>query len=235
MGIRPRSFLVAAAVSSVLALAACGGGSDDASTTRTPSPAASSTTTENGADTGSATGSGDPGSADVDSLSALVTRSIEDGKSAHVTLDMGSQGTGEGDVRFSGDSPAMRLSLDMSGRKSEMRLVDGTVYMAAPGRDGKFLRMDVGDAGSALGVDPSQAIQKLVEDGADAKDLGGGHWQLTKDGATTDLYAGDDGFLRRIEVDGGDAGTYSMTFSDWGEEVDVEAPSAADVMRMPGT
>jgi hypothetical protein len=193
---------------------------------------------DTGVDTGADTGADNGGassSADVDGLSALISRSIEDGKSAHVTLDMCDRGSGEGDVRFGGDAPAMQLSLDMPGREAEMRLVDGSVYMAVPGREGKFLKMDVGDAGSTLGMDPSQAIEQLVDGGADAQDLGDGHWQLTKDGTTTDLYAGDDGFLERIEVEGDDSGTYTMTFSDWGKEVDVEAPSASDVMRMPGT
>jgi hypothetical protein len=44
-----------------------------------------------------------------------------------------------------------------------------------------------------------------------------------------------DGLLRKFSVDmGGTIGTSSGTFSDWGTDVDIEAPAASEVTEMPG-
>ena len=224
----PRKVITTVATASLLALTGCGGGSDDKAgdAASTPSGAASSP---------SGTSSSSPGTeAATKSLADVIAKSVNEGRSAHVTLDMGTQGSGEGDVSFDGDSSVMQLNLDMSGRKTEMRLVDGTVYMAVPGQSDKFLKMDVGGAASQLGVDPSQALEQLEKSGADAEDLGDGHWRISKDGSTTDLYVGDDGYLERIEVEASGR-SVTMTYSDWGKKVTVTAPPASDVMKMPGS
>jgi hypothetical protein len=50
---------------------------------------------------------------------------------------------------------------------------------------------------------------------------------------TYDLWTDDDGLLRQTEIALGDLGSVTMTMSDWGEPVDIEAPPADDVMEMP--
>jgi hypothetical protein len=226
---RPRSALAAAAVAALLALSGCGGGSDDDASSSAADPSA--TTSSPSAPSSSSAGT----EGATKSLGDVIAKSVDEGKSAHVTIDMGGNGSGEGDVGFDGDASVMQLNLDMSGRKTEMRLVDGTVYMKVPGQSGKFLKMDVGGAASKLGVDPSEALTQLEKSGADAEDLGDGNWRISKDGATTDLYVGDDGYLERIEVKAASGGTVTMTYSDWGKKVEVKAPPASDVMRMPGS
>jgi hypothetical protein len=227
MTIRPRRAISAAAVAALLALSGCGGGGDDdkaSDSSTTPSATASSSTAT---DTSESTSSGsDSGLADV------MSKTIKDGKSAHVTLDLGSQGSGEGDISFDGDSPQMQLSISAAGQKTEMRMVDNVIYVAVPGQDGKFIKTSAGATGALGGMDPSQALEELEKTSGQAKEVGDGHWRLSADGSTTDLYVGDDGYLSKVEVDA--AGTkMTMTYSDWGKDVHVEAPSKSDIVDMP--
>lgn len=50
---------------------------------------------------------------------------------------------------------------------------------------------------------------------------------------TYDLWLDDDGVLRQTKVAMGDLGSVTMTLSEWGEPVDIEAPASADVVEMP--
>ena len=50
---------------------------------------------------------------------------------------------------------------------------------------------------------------------------------------TYDLWTDDDGMLRQTKIALGDLGSVTMTMSDWGDPVDIEAPPADDVMEMP--
>lgn len=223
MNIRPNRALAVIGAAAVLALAGCGGSSDDPANEK-PASSSSSSPTPAQAD----------GSTSASSLADVLAKSMKDGKSAHVTLDMGSQGSGEGDVSFDGDAPAMQMKMQVAGQKTEMRLVDGTVYVGMPGQDGKFVKMAAGQAGTALGIDPTQALEQLEKSGGTAKDLGEGHWQISKDGVKTDLFVGEDGYLEKIEVEGAGSQTITMTYSNWGKDVSVEAPAASDIVKMPG-
>lgn len=56
------------------------------------------------------------------------------------------------------------------------------------------------------------------------------------DSVTYDLWFDEDGLYRRMDFDlGANAGSTSMTFSDWGEPVSIEAPDPSEVTSMPGT
>ena len=50
---------------------------------------------------------------------------------------------------------------------------------------------------------------------------------------TYDLWTDDDGMLNQTKIALGDLGSVTMTLSDWGEPVDIEAPPASDVMKLP--
>jgi len=50
---------------------------------------------------------------------------------------------------------------------------------------------------------------------------------------TYDVWTDQDGMLRQTEVALGDLGSVTTTMSDWGDPVDIEAPPADDVMKMP--
>ncbi len=51
---------------------------------------------------------------------------------------------------------------------------------------------------------------------------------------TQEWWFDDDGLIRKFSGDFGPAST-SMTFSDWGADVDIEAPPSDEVTSMPGT
>jgi hypothetical protein len=226
MSVPRHRLLAAGAAAAVLVLAGCGGGGDDAE------PTAATAATASSSASGSSGATVDAGA--TRSLADVLAKSMKEGRSAHVTIDMNGQGSGEGDVSFAGGSQAMQLKMEVAGQKTEVRMVDGGVYVAVPGQGGKFMKMELGQAGQMLGMDPSKALEELEKSGADAQDLGDGHWRLTKDGVTTDLYVGADGYLQKIVVTNGSTQAATMTFSDWGSKVTVERPPAADTIPMPG-
>jgi hypothetical protein len=227
MKIRAGRMLAAVGATAVIALTGCGGGGDHAGDTPSSSAAPSSASS---APSGESTGATD---ASGGSLAAVLARTVKEGSSAHLTLDLGRQGSGEGDMTFDDDAPALQLRVSFGSRTTEIRVVDGTLYVAVPGRDGKFLKMDLGQAGSALGIDPSRALEELQRKSGDFTEVGDGHWQARHDGVTTDLFVGDDGYPEKIQVEGVGSQTMTMTFSDWGEKVTVKAPAAADVVAGP--
>lgn len=235
MNIRARGVLAATGVAAILALAGCGG-DDGGSTSTTPKSAAASTPPASSAPTiGGAAASASPGEAEAadDSLADVLSRAVQQGGSAHVTLDLGSRGSGEGDMVLGDGGPAMQLRLSFGGRTTEIRLVDGKVYVAAPGRDGKYMKLDVGRSGAALGIDPSQALDELEKRSGDFELVGDGHWRATHDGVRTDVLVGADGYPAKVQVAGAGDQTMTMTFSDWGQEVTVEAPAAGDLVAGP--
>jgi hypothetical protein len=127
----------------------------------------------------------------------------------------------------------MQLSMKVAGQTTQMRFVDGNIYVAAPGQSGKWMKMSAGQAGSALAMDPSQTLEKLKNSGGAAKDLGDGHWQISQAGVTTDVYVGSEGFLDKVETATGATGKMTMTYSDWGKKVSVDAPPKSDIVEMP--
>ena len=212
--------LAAVGATAVLSLAGCGDGGDHGTDTATPASAAPSTAAAADASDGS--------------LADVLSRTVRDGRSAHVTFDLGRQGGGEGDITFGHGTPAMRLRVSFGSHQSEVRLVDGKVYVQVPGGGGKFVKMDLGQAGSALGIDPTKALDELQKKRRDFTKVGDGHWRAADDGVTTDVFVGSDGFPEKVQVAGGDDRTMTTTFSDWGEQVTVKAPAAGDLVAGPG-
>jgi len=50
---------------------------------------------------------------------------------------------------------------------------------------------------------------------------------------TYDLWTDADGLMHQTKLAMGDLGSVTMTLSNWGEPVDIQAPPPADVMKMP--
>jgi hypothetical protein len=216
-----RGLIAGTATIAVLALGACGG-SDDAE------PAAGGT---------SAATSAAPDGEAVESggkLGDLVSKSLTEGKSAHVVMEMGSQGSGEGDILFDEANPGMRLTMTVAGQEMTMLMVDSVMYTTGAQFGGKWVKMDFGDVtsglGGGLGTDPAQMLANIEEFNGSGEEVEDDHWRFSKDGTTTDMFFGDDGYLERIEVSGASAEPVTITYSDWGKDVDIEAPPAADVM-----
>lgn len=239
-----RSLAVAGTLTSILALApftACGGGGDGARAVDDSTPSASAPSDPptspsadgTSADPGRSSSDDSSGAADTTGLTEVMRRTMDEGRSAHVTMKMGSAGSGEGDVAFDGKNTEMQMKITTSGQTVEMRFVDSVMYIAAPGQDGKWMKMDAGQMGPRFDVDLTESLKQIEEAGGAAKDLGNGEWELTSAGVTTTVHVGGDGFLDKVEVKGGPTGTMTMTYSDWGKDVTIEAPAKSDIIAMP--
>lgn len=231
MKIRPRRTVAAAAVSfAVLALAGCGGSSDDEPASAPTGGTASDTTSSAAPEEGSETAV----SGDASDLADMIRKTYTDGRSAHVTMDMGDQGSGEGDIVFDGDAAALDLTMSLGGTDAQMRLVDATMYMKQASLGEKWIKVSSADLGVAGSIDPSEALKNLEQYAGNATEVEDGHYQLTESGTTTDLYFGDDGYISKVVVAGTGAGDITMTYSDWGKDIEIKAPDAGDVTEMPG-
>ena len=187
-----RALAAAALPLALTSLSACG--SNDDAKAQDPSSGSSSSSSSSSADTPSAGDTVAPADF-VDRFESGFTKTT----TAHETLkmSMGTTGTltGEGDVDYSSDSPAMQMTMktDMTGASGsiEMRLVDGVMYMTIPGMaGGKFVKFDLNDPSSPFGslatqLDPQEAFKSFeagiksvtyvgAEDGLD-------HYQVTVD------------------------------------------------------
>lgn len=166
-------------------------------------------------------------------LAQKLQKVFADGKSAHVTMDMGSTGKGEGDIDFASSKPAVDITISGGQAGSaELRLVAGAMYVKSSLAGDKWLKMDAASAG-ATGFDPSTFFDQL-KSMKGGTDLGDGHWKVDEgNGVSADIYFGSDGMLQKSVVNGAGNGAITVTYSDWGKKVDVKAPPADQVMQMP--
>jgi hypothetical protein len=91
-------------------------------------------------------------------------------------MDMSGQAvSAEGALDMTGKTPAMQLTMDLSGMgtNTEMRLVDGVMYIQDPtSSSGKFLKMDLNDPNSPMAgmgdaltnYDPQSLIDQMSPD-----------------------------------------------------------------------
>ena len=261
-----RTILSALALSGALALGACG-----------------STTAGTGASTGTSAEAPAAASAkvgdtvDLAELAARSSAAVKDKGTAHMTMDMGTEGTMEADVDYGGEGPRMAMTMTTSGETLQMVYVDKVMYMGgasmAEMTGGKtWIKIDpAGDdmmskmmgpvltqMESAMGNPAEQltvykgaeATVKSVEGGvrtytvtltkeqltaamsAQKEALPGldeeGLKQIPEKGVTYDLSLDADDLPVAMSMDvSGQALT--MTYSKWGEPVDVAAPAASDV------
>jgi len=71
-----------------------------------------------------------------------------------MTMDVsGQQVPIKGVIDLTGDSPAMQMTMDVTGMgtPTDLRLVDRVMYVGVPGTSGKFYRVDLGDPNGPLG------------------------------------------------------------------------------------
>lgn len=214
-----RSTAAGLAALAVLSLAACGN-SHHASSGRSSSSSSSSTGSASATPT-------------VSALAQKLQKVFTDGKSAHVTMDLGKSGKGQGDIDFASSKPSLDLTIGGGQAGSaEVRLVDGVMYLKSSMAGNKWLKLDAAAAGSA-GFDPTKMFDQLknVQGGTD---LGNGHWHVDEgNGISADLYFNPDGTLQKSVVSGAASGPIMVTYSDWGKQVTVQAPPKDQVMEMP--
>jgi hypothetical protein len=239
---RVRRTAVAALVPLVLAAAtACGGDSDDSSQPSSPS-VASGTSSPSADASESASPTPVAGErVDPDRFVKMFAASFEKATTAHLTMTM--KGTGlsmdaEGDVDYSSEPPAVAMTLngDQFGKGTDVRLVDGVMYLKTPMFGEKFVKMDLSDPANPLGErfgrafdlrsildgfrDGLRSVSLLGEEDVDGESLR--HYRVTMDPSeadpsasaaagmpetvTYDLWFDGDGFFRRMQADLGPEG-----------------------------
>jgi hypothetical protein len=274
---RVRRSAVAALVPLLLAAAtACGGDSDDSSEPSTPS-AASGTSSPSAEASDSASPTAAAGKrVDPDEFVEMFRTSFEQATTAHLTMTMKGTGlsmTAEGDVDYSTEPPAVAMTLngDQFGKGTDVRLVDGVMYLKTSMLGNKFVKMDLADPANPLGErfgrafdlrsvldgfrSGLQSVTLLGQEDMDGERLR--HYQVVMDPAaaaaankadpsasatagmpetvTYDLWFDGEGFFRRMEADlGPEGGAVTAVLSDWGRNVDIEAPPASQVTGTPG-
>ena len=89
-----------------------------------------------------------------------------------MSMDMSGQSvTAKGALDMTGDKPAMQVTMDLTGMgtATDMRIVDGVVYIQDPTGGGKYLKIDLSDPNGPLGsmgdaldnYDPQSMIDQM--------------------------------------------------------------------------
>ena len=271
-----RALAAAAATATLLALAGCGGddsGAEKASEEPTAESSATGDASEDAAASDDAAADAGEAPAEGQELTgpefaALLEAALDQATTAHVTMDLGGSGSGEGDADYTKSPPemAMKLTMDALGGDVEVRLVAGTMYMKSPAMGDLWVSIPLDDPNSPLGALGSQfdvrqqlevfakAVTSATYTGAE--DVDGeslDHYTATvdtekllqslpsaaagqanvPDSMTQDWWFDDDGMIRQFSSDFGGTST-TMTLSDWGADVTIEAPPSDQVTTMPG-
>lgn len=168
-----RAALAAAVPLALGSLTACGHGSPQAA----PDP-------NTGAGSSGSSGSSSPAASPTKAVAkkvdpaafvAELKRSATSITTARFTMSMDVSGqtvTAHGALDMTGDKPAMRLSMDLTGMgvPTDMRILDGYLYVQDPtSGTGKYLKLDLSDPNGPLGamggtldsLDPQSMVQHI--------------------------------------------------------------------------
>jgi hypothetical protein len=165
-----RAALAAAVPLTLGSLAACGHGSTQASPDPNTGAASSSDSSPTASPTHAVARKVDPTAfvAELKKSAASIT-------TARFTMSMDISGqvvTARGALDMTGDKPAMRLTMDLTGMgvPTDMRILDGYLYVQDPtSGTGKYLKLDLSDPNGPLGnmggaldnLDPQSMIQHI--------------------------------------------------------------------------
>ena len=257
MNVRRSLATAAAAAPLLLALAACGNGDTVADKAPTTSSASSGANAVAVGDTLSAGQFGDV-------LTNAIDKATTAHLTLDLGHSMGSA-QGDADFTKSPPNAAISLSIDQLGGGVEVRLVDGTAYLKSATFGDKWVSMPMdgkdgpmGDLGDQLDVAKTlknfaDAVVSATNEGTDQVDGESlVHYTTTVDTqklvsmlppaaagslpktVTQDWWFDSDGLIRKFSSDIGST-TTTLTFSNWGEDVSIEAPPADQVRSMPGS
>ncbi len=169
---KPRT-LTAIAASSALLVALSGCGSDDTAKSSGDQPAAASSSPAASASAGDT-----PAAASdltKDNLISQMLTSMQEKKTAHMEMELGSSISAKADVRYAGDETEMDMKMSMGPQTQHIIVVGGAMYMQQPGGS-KFVKIDSSDPamsglrdqmksmGPESSVKAMQAGLKKVED-----------------------------------------------------------------------
>jgi hypothetical protein len=173
---RVRGTAAAALVALVLiAATACGDDGTDSSSPSSPTVASgtSSASAEDSAAPSPTPEAGTP--VDPDRFVSMFTAAFEQATTAHLTMSINGEGRSmeaEGDIDYSSDPPnvAMRLNSDQFGDGTEVRVVDGVMYLKTSMLGDKFVRTDLSGPDNPLGEQFAGAFDlRKVLDGFESR------------------------------------------------------------------
>ncbi len=272
--------LAAAVAAATLVLAGCGGDSktatssstsgaastsatsSDTASSSTTSTTASSTTPDSGASAASLADAKVGDTIDGAALATAMKDAFKDGTTGHMSMDMGSMITAEGDFKVADGKQDSTMSMEMSGTKIEMISVGGVIYMKSPLFAGgtKWVKMDATTAGNSGTPDLNSFDPATI-----SKAFAGMKAKVTAKTADTTTVQMDLDLKKLVAAMGDNSAissataslpesipvTYTIdnqgrptettmnmgmdvkvTYSDWGKSVSIEAPPSSEVTTM---
>jgi hypothetical protein len=127
---------IAAGALALTALAGCGSDDKAKDADAKSTSSATSSPSESPSDLPSDASSGDTGEPagpgerlTTGNLVATMLAAMREKKTAHMTMEIGSSVSADADVRYTGSSTEMKMSMDMGPTKAAVILVDGTMYL----------------------------------------------------------------------------------------------------------
>ncbi len=243
--------LVSAAAAPLLALSllSCGGSGDTATSTGTDE-AASSAESPSAAEEASPAedggGAGDLVEGDTltaKQFAALLGRGVATYTTLHMTIDGKADGK---QVRVDADidarnkkSPAMRMTMESSGKTVEMILLDDAFYIGSPGSGGPYLKFANPQGQVPFGLDQQDTSQPgggfvndkdiatatyLGEDDLDG--VTAQHFSIDGTGDMKDAELWIDGEGRVVQIAGSvKKDTVTISLSRFGKKVTIKAPT----------
>lgn len=169
----------------------------------------------------------------------------------------------EGEIDMTKTPADISMSMDMSSMGFGMvdaLMVDGTMYMnLGELSQNMYVTMSPDDLDASgldvsVQMDPNKSLGQFVDGFQSGEYLGteaeGDHYRIVistaelgpddigafgavPDTVTMDLWFAADLFSKAF-VDMGPAGTWTMTYSNWGEPVDITAPDPSQITTVPG-
>lgn len=235
-----RRLAAAASLPLLLAgLVACGGDTETASDQTSES--SSETTSESPSEDTTEEAAAEGEEIDPAAFAEDMTAGLEAMTTARMSMEMTGQATMtmEGVVDYTRDSPAMQATMSGAGMPGEMEMImlDGIMYMTAPGQNGKYMKIDLTDPNgpmASMGLDelsgqmdmrelmnsftPALTGVTLVgEEEVDGEDLT--HYEITMDPSKIESMKGLAG-----------NGIKEMTYDAW---FDADNVMRQMVMEMP--
>ncbi|WP_372735370.1 LppX_LprAFG lipoprotein [Nocardioides sp.] len=191
-------------------------------------------------------------------LSAATTAHV----TLKTTAEGGVGFTAEGDMDLGSNPPAMYMSMKNPALGGDITfiLVKKIAYVQLPQLGGKFMQFKLDDPENPLGgdfvdgFDPRSSVADLeaslqsvtyvgdeVVDGVNLS-----HYEVVVDAATFEgddksagthelgMWLDSEDRISRFVFDLGTQGNVTASYSDWGQDVIIEAPAPDDIMSMPG-
>lgn len=233
--------------------------SETATDTQTATGTGSTTTAAGGGSADSLADAQVGDELDASLIAKSISDAFTDGQTGHMVMDMGSGVKAEGDFEVVDGTQNSTMSMDMGGQKMEMISVAGVTYVKSPlfGGGTKWVTMDPATGGApdvsaytpdkiakaftgqtakvtakdgdSTTVEMDLDLQQMMEAMGGSEALGSATANLPDSIPVTYTIDGD-GRPTKTVMDMG--AKMTVTYSDWGKSVSIEAPPKSEVTTM---